>query len=75
MLMESSFRAARDGLDATIWHDGAMRPIADMARDTVALARPYAPNWDRRMRSRRSTGCSLSAEAPRDSGPPSSAAG
>jgi glutamate---cysteine ligase / carboxylate-amine ligase len=42
VLMESSFRAARDGLDASVWHDGAMRPIAQVARDTVALARPYA---------------------------------
>ena len=42
VLMESSFRAARDGLDASVWHDGAMRPIAEVARDTVALARPYA---------------------------------
>ena len=27
MLVESSFRAGRDGLDATIWHDGALRPV------------------------------------------------
>jgi carboxylate-amine ligase len=42
VLMESSFRAARDGLDATIWHDGALRPVPEVARATVALARPYA---------------------------------
>lgn len=42
VLMESSFRAARDGLDATLWHDGAMRPVAEIARATVELARPYA---------------------------------
>jgi carboxylate-amine ligase len=42
VLMESSFRAARDGLDATLWHDGAMRPVAEVARATLALARPYA---------------------------------
>lgn len=42
VLMESSFRAARDGLKATVWHDGTMRPIAEVARATVALARPYA---------------------------------
>jgi carboxylate-amine ligase len=42
VLMESSFRAARDGLDATLWHDGALRPVAEVARATLALARPYA---------------------------------
>ena len=42
VLMESSFRAARDGLHATLWHDGAMRPVAEIARATVELARPYA---------------------------------
>ena len=41
-LMESSFRAARDGLDATLWHDGALRPVAEIARATVQLALPYA---------------------------------
>src|SRR3954451_22019863 len=35
-LMESSFRAARDGLDATLWHDGALRPAREIA--DVALA-------------------------------------
>lgn len=42
VLMESSFRAARDGLEATLWHDGALRPVAEIARATVELARPYA---------------------------------
>jgi carboxylate-amine ligase len=42
VLMESSFRAARDGLDATIWHDGAMRPVPEVARAAIDLARPYA---------------------------------
>jgi len=32
VLMESSFRAARDGLDATLWHEGALRPVPDIAR-------------------------------------------
>ena len=41
-LMESSFRAARDGLDATLWHDGALRPVPEIARATVQLALPYA---------------------------------
>ena len=34
--MESSYRAARDGLDATVWHDGALRPLVDVVRATVA---------------------------------------
>jgi glutamate---cysteine ligase / carboxylate-amine ligase len=42
VLMESSFRAARDGLDATLWHRGALRPAVDVARDTLELVRPYA---------------------------------
>jgi carboxylate-amine ligase len=42
VLMESSFRAARDGLGATIWHDGAMRPVPEVARAAVKLGRPYA---------------------------------
>jgi carboxylate-amine ligase len=41
-LMESSFRAARDGLAATLWHEGAIRPAIDVARSTLELARPYA---------------------------------
>jgi carboxylate-amine ligase len=40
--MESSFRAARDGLDATFWHEGRMRSARDVCRDTVELVRPYA---------------------------------
>ncbi len=42
VLMESSFRAARDGLDATLWHRGAIRPVVDVARETLELVRPYA---------------------------------
>lgn len=42
VLMESSFRAARDGIDATLWHDGAMRPVTEIARETLELARPHA---------------------------------
>jgi carboxylate-amine ligase len=42
VLMESSFRAARDGLGATIWWDGAMRPVPEIARSAMSLARPYA---------------------------------
>jgi carboxylate-amine ligase len=42
VLMQSSFRAARDGLDATLWHEGALRPVSEIAREAVELARPYA---------------------------------
>jgi glutamate---cysteine ligase / carboxylate-amine ligase len=42
VLMESSFRAARDGLDATLWHRGELRPALEVARETLELARPYA---------------------------------
>ena len=41
-LTESSFRAGRDGLEATIWWDDALRPVRDVAAETLALARPYA---------------------------------
>jgi glutamate---cysteine ligase / carboxylate-amine ligase len=42
VLMQSSFRAARDGLDATLWHNGALRPVREIARETLEQARPYA---------------------------------
>lgn len=42
VLMESSFRAARDGLGAKVWHDGALRPVPEVARATIQLALPYA---------------------------------
>lgn len=35
-LMESSFRAARDGVDATLLHAGELRPVADIARAVAA---------------------------------------
>lgn len=41
-LMESSFRAARDGVDATLLHDGTLRPLRAIAREALALARPHA---------------------------------
>jgi carboxylate-amine ligase len=40
--MESSYRAGRDGLEATVLHDGAMRPVRELAGDALAAARPYA---------------------------------
>jgi carboxylate-amine ligase len=42
VLTESSFRAARDGMHALLWHDGRMAPVSEVAADAVALARPYA---------------------------------
>jgi carboxylate-amine ligase len=42
VLMESSFRAARDGVAATLWHDGALRPVAEVARAAMDRARPFA---------------------------------
>jgi len=41
-LTESSFRAGRDGLEATIWWDGTMRPIRAVAAETLATARAFA---------------------------------
>jgi glutamate---cysteine ligase / carboxylate-amine ligase len=45
-LKESSFRAARDGVDATIWWRGGMRPIREVGADALELARPYARDLD-----------------------------
>jgi carboxylate-amine ligase len=42
VLTESSFRAARDGIEATLWHDGAFRSVPEIAREAVQLALPYA---------------------------------
>ena len=44
--MESSFRAARDGIDATIWWRGALRPIPEVGADALEIARPYARDLD-----------------------------
>ncbi len=41
-LMESSFRAARDGLEASLWYDGRLRPVPEIARATMQLVMPYA---------------------------------
>jgi carboxylate-amine ligase len=37
-LEESSFRAARDGVHATLLHDGALRPVAEVAAAALARA-------------------------------------
>src|SRR3712207_645253 len=41
VLMESSFRAARDGLQATIWFDGELRAVPDVAARALVLARRH----------------------------------
>ena len=41
-LMESSFRAARDGLGATLLHEGALTPVPVIARAAIERARPFA---------------------------------
>src|SRR3954471_16351709 len=45
-IAESSFRAARDGTDATVWWRGGLRPIREVGADALALARPYARELD-----------------------------
>jgi glutamate---cysteine ligase / carboxylate-amine ligase len=42
VLTESSFRAGRDGLEATIWWAGALRPLRQVAAEMLDAARPYA---------------------------------
>ena len=41
-IMESSFRAGRDGVVATVWWRGALQPVAQVAADALEVARPYA---------------------------------
>jgi carboxylate-amine ligase len=41
-LMEASFCASRDGLQARVPVDGGLRPVPEAARDAMARARPYA---------------------------------
>jgi glutamate---cysteine ligase / carboxylate-amine ligase len=40
-LAESAFRATRDGIGATVWSDGRLRPLAELAAEAVARAKPY----------------------------------
>jgi glutamate---cysteine ligase / carboxylate-amine ligase len=42
VLVEGSYRASRDGLDARIWSRGALRPLREVARTALDVARPYA---------------------------------
>jgi glutamate---cysteine ligase / carboxylate-amine ligase len=37
-IVESSFRAGRDGLEATVVWDGAMRPLRELAAEAIGLA-------------------------------------
>jgi carboxylate-amine ligase len=41
-LAESAFRATRDGVEATVWSDGRLRPLGELAAEAVDRARPYA---------------------------------
>jgi carboxylate-amine ligase len=40
-IAESCFRAARDGLQATLLHDGALRPLPELARAALEVARAH----------------------------------
>jgi glutamate---cysteine ligase / carboxylate-amine ligase len=41
-LAHSTFRASRDGVEATVLHEGKMTPLREVARSTVELVRPHA---------------------------------
>jgi carboxylate-amine ligase len=41
-LAESAFRATRDGVGASLWSDGRLQPLGDLAADAARLARRYA---------------------------------
>ena len=41
-LAESAFRATRDGVEATVWSDGRLRPLSELAAEAVEVARRYA---------------------------------
>lgn len=41
-LAESAFRATRDGVQATLWSGGRIRPLREIAAEAVEMARPYA---------------------------------
>jgi carboxylate-amine ligase len=41
-LAESAFRATRDGVEATLWSNGRVRPLRELAAEAVEIARPYA---------------------------------
>jgi carboxylate-amine ligase len=41
-LAESAFRATRDGVRAELWSDGRLQPLAELAAEAVAKAKPHA---------------------------------
>ena len=43
-LAETSFRAGRDGLEATIWWRDGLRPLREVAAEALALARAHLPD-------------------------------
>ena len=52
-LTESSFRAGRDGLDATIWWRGGLRPVPEVAADVLGAGAALRPRERRRGRAAR----------------------
>jgi carboxylate-amine ligase len=40
--MEAGFRALRDGLEASVLRDGALRPVRELAAQALERARPHA---------------------------------
>ena len=42
VLMESMFRATRDGVGATLLHDGALKPVPEIAAEILARVTPQA---------------------------------
>jgi glutamate---cysteine ligase / carboxylate-amine ligase len=42
VIAEASFRAGRDGIDATLPDGGSLRPVRDIATDVLELVRPHA---------------------------------
>ncbi len=43
-ISESSFRASRDGIEATLFHEGEQRTVRAIARRTLERAAPFAPD-------------------------------
>jgi carboxylate-amine ligase len=43
-LVETSFRAGRDGLEATLWWRDRMRPLREVAAEGLALAGAHLPD-------------------------------
>ena len=41
-LVEASYRAGRDGLDATVWDGEGLRPVRELGAAAIERARPYA---------------------------------